>query len=644
MTKLVNPFPTDYEKFIYVSRYARWIEAENRRETWDETVTRYMDFMRDTLYKSGTPVLDTKLYDELWNSIYNFEVLPSMRCLMTAGPALERCNVAGYNCAYMPIEHIRCFDETLYILMCGTGVGFSVERQYISRLPTINEHFEQSDTIIVVSDSKAGWAKSVRELISLLYSGQIPKWDISGLRKAGARLKTFGGRSSGSDPLVKLFNFLVQTFTAAAGRKLNSLEVHDIMCMIGECVVSGGVRRSALISLSNLSDPRMRDAKMGGWYVDNPQRSIANNSWCATEKPDIGIFMDEWSSLYASKSGERGIFNRVAAQKKAASNGRRDSTFEFGTNPCSEIILRPYQFCNLTEVVVRPEDTIDTLTNKVRLAAILGTFQSTLTDFKYLRSKWKVNTEEERLLGVSLTGIMDNKIMANKETKNYLDVSLNTLKTKVVEVNKDYTQQLGINQSTATTCVKPSGTASQLVNCRSGIHAGHSAYYIRNVRCDITDPMCQLLLDQGLPNEIDGTNPNVVVFSFPIKTPDHTVLRKDLTALQHLELWKIYQDHWCEHKPSITVSVREHEWMEVGAWVYKNFDDMSGISFLPYSDHEYTQAPYQEITEEEYNERVKAMPSIAWERLSEFELEDSTIGSRDFACSGSDVCEIVDLI
>ena len=642
MNKLVNnPFPTDYEKFIYVSRYARWIDAENRRETWDETVTRYMDFMwgkvKENLNTNKT------LYDTLWGAIYNFDILPSMRCLMAAGPALERCNVAGYNCAYLPIEHLRCFDETLYILMCGTGVGYSVERQYVSKLPTVNEHFEHTDTVINVADSKGGWAKSLRELISLLYSGQIPKWDTSKLRPAGARLKTFGGRSSGPEPLIKLFEFVKKIFVEAAGRKLTSLEVHDIMCMIGECVVSGGVRRSALLSLSNLSDTRMQDAKMGGWYVEHAYRSIANNSWCATEKPDVGIFMKEWNSLYESKSGERGIFNRVAAQKKATSTGRRDASYEFGCNPCSEIILRPYQFCNLTEIVVRPEDTVDTLKVKAELASILGTFQSTLTDFKYLRNKWKDNTEEERLLGVSLTGIMDNKLMSNETDFNTLVDSLNILKTTVVDVNKKYAKQLKIPQSTSTTCVKPSGTVSQLVNCRSGIHPGHAPYYVRNVRCNADDPMVKLLMDQLVPWETDVTAPNTVVFSFPIKTPKETILRENLTALQHLELWKIYQDHWCEHKPSITVSVRQDEWPEVGAWVWKNFDDTSGISFLPYADHVYKQAPYEECTKEEYDERVKAMPPIEWEKLSEFELEDNTIGGRDFACS-SDNCEIVDLI
>lgn len=634
---------TDYQKFIHTSRYARWLDAENRRETWEETVTRYTTYMYAKTGKSW----DKNTGKELESAILDLKVCPSMRAMMTAGPALERCNVAGYNCAYLPVEHIRCFDETLYILMCGTGIGFSVERQYINRLPTINEHFEVTDTSIIISDSKAGWARGLRELLSLLYSGQIPRWDVSRLRPAGARLKTFGGRSSGPDPLIDLFNFVVRIFTNAPGRKLNSLECHDIMCKIGDCVVSGGVRRSALISLSNLSDDRMRSAKSGNWYLEHGHRALANNSSVPTEKPEMGVFMNEWSSLYESKSGERGFFNRKAAKEKALASGRRDSDYEFGCNPCSEIILRPYQFCNLTEVVVKAEDTVDDLKEKVRLATILGTLQATLTDFKYLRSKWKDNTEEERLLGVSLTGIMDNKLTTGDISAPYSLFCmslLQELKQVAIDTNKEWSKKLGINQSTSITCVKPSGTVSQLVDSASGIHPRHAAYYIRNVRGDKKDPLTQFMINSGIPCEDDVMKPDhQVVFSFPQKAPD-SQLRSDLTALQHLELWQMYNENWCEHKPSITVSVKEDEWMDVGAWVYRNFDELSGVSFLPYSDHTYTQAPYEECTKEEYELAIKAMPkSIDWSKLQEYEKEDTTIGSRDFACTGDGVCEIVDI-
>jgi ribonucleoside-diphosphate reductase alpha chain len=633
-----SPFKNYYQKFIYVSRYSRWLEEEKRRERWDETVTRYLNFMHHHALDNHGYSIKGQLYQDLYNAIYNLEVMPSMRAMMTAGPALERDNTAGYNCSYLPIDDIKSFDEAMYILLCGTGVGFSVERQYINKLPEVPDLLFNSETTVVVKDSKEGWAKALRQVISLLYSGEIPKWDISRIRPAGARLKTFGGRASGPGPLEDLFKFVISKFKGSAGRKLNSLECHDILCKIGEIVVVGGVRRSAMISLSNLSDDRMRKAKMGEWWTNEPQRALSNNSICYTEKPDVGQFMQEWLSLYESKSGERGIFNRVASQKQAAKNGRRKFDEDFGTNPCSEIILRPYQFCNLTEVVVRSEDTQESLRVKVRLATILGTFQSTLTYFPYLRKIWQQNTEEERLLGVSLTGQLDNKDL-------YLSkIDLKELRDEAIATNKDYAELLGINPSTAITCVKPSGTVSQLVDSSSGLHARHAPFYLRSVRADNKDPLTTFMKEAGIPNEPDVTKPeSTTVFYFPIESPKGALTRDDLTALDQLAYWKYIQEDWCEHKPSITVTVKEQEWPEVGGWVYKNFDIISGVSFLPHSDHVYRQAPYQEIDEATYNQWVAKMPKeIRWEDLSYYEQEDNTTGLQTLACA-ADGCEVVDL-
>ena len=634
-----NYLPTEYQQFIHTSRYARFIDDEKRRESWPETVNRYVDFVSDNLDSNFKYKLNPKIKSELTNSILSLQVMPSMRALMTAGPALDRDHTAGYNCSYIPIDHVRSFDEVMYILLCGTGVGFSVERSNIEKLPVIAEEFEDTDTIIVVQDSKAGWAKSFRELVAVLYSGQVPKIDVSRVRPAGSRLKTFGGRASGPQPLINLFEFTIKTFKNAIGRKLNSLECHDIVCKVGEVVVVGGVRRSALISLSNLQDDRMRGAKTGQWWQDEGQRALSNNSAAYTSKPDMSVFINEWKSLYDSKSGERGIFNRQAAKNKASENGRRDVEWDFGTNPCSEIILRPYQFCNLTEVVIRATDSEKDLLAKVRAATILGTFQSTFTDFKYLRKQWRQNTEEERLLGVSLTGIMDNKLTSNP-SKEFLT----RLRKEAVDTNKEFAKKLGIPQSTAITCVKPSGTVSQLVDSASGIHSRHSQYYIRTVRGDKKDPLTTLMIEKGMPHEPDITKPDsVVVFSFPMKAPEGCITRNDLTAINQLETWLMYQRYWCEHKPSCTVSVREHEWLDVGAWVYKHFDEISGISFLPHSEHVYQQAPYQDINEEEYLAAVKLMPQhVDWAELSNYEEEDNTTGSQELACS-SGVCEIVDI-
>ena len=568
--------------------------------------------------------------------------MPSMRCLMTAGEALKRENIAGYNCSYIAIDRPSSFDEILYVLMNGTGVGFSVERQYINELPRIADEFHMSDTTITVADSKLGWAKALKELVGMLYIGQIPCWNLSKIRPAGSPLKTFGGRASGPEPLEALFNFTVTIFKNANGRKLSSIECHDIVCKIAEIVVVGGVRRSALISLSNLSDDRMRAAKHGQWWTTEPQRSLANNSACYTEKPDIGVFMDEWKALYESKSGERGIFNRESAVKISEQNGRRNTTdYDFGTNPCSEIILRNREFCNLSEVVVRPADTRKTLLEKVRLATILGTFQSTLVNFKYVSSTWRKNCEEERLLGVSLTGIMDSKLLNGKASHQTLPALLQDLRNEAIKTNAEFAKKIGINQSVAITCIKPSGTVSQLVDAASGIHARHNPYYIRTVRGDKKDPLTKMMMDYGFPVEDDAMNPShTSVFSFPMKVDEGAVFRTDLAAIEQLELWLIYQKYWCEHKPSVTISVKENEWLEVGAWVYKHFDFMSGVSFLPFAEHTYKQAPYQDIKKEEYEILLDKMPKeVVWSKLSEYEKTDMTIGSQELSCAAGG-CEI----
>jgi ribonucleoside-diphosphate reductase alpha chain len=635
-----NYLPTQYQEYIHLSRYSRWLEDEGRRETWPETVGRYYDFFEEHLYETCNYKING-VRSELEDATLNLEVMPSMRSLMTAGPALKRDNIAGYNCSYVAVDRLTAFDEILYILMNGTGVGFSVERQHVQNLPVVADEFHSSDTVINVTDSRTGWAKSLKELIANLYAGMIPSWDVSKVRPAGAVLKTFGGRSSGPDPLVDLFNFTVAKFKNAAGRKLSSIECHDLVCKIAEIVVVGGVRRSALISLSNLSDDRMRAAKAGSWWENEAQRALSNNSACYTEKPDIGVFMDEWKSLYDSKSGERGIFNRESARMQVERFGRRDPNYDFGTNPCSEIILRNNEFCNLTEVVVRPSDSENDLHRKVRLATVLGTWQSSLINFKYVSKRWAKNCQEERLLGVSLTGIMDCTLTNGKERG--LEERLERLRDIAVATNKATAEILGIEQSVATTCVKPSGTVSQLVNAASGIHARHSPYYIRTVRADKKDPLAKAMVDAGFPVEDDVMKPeHTHVFSFPMYADPTAVFRTDKTAIEQLELWLTYQKHWCEHKPSVTISVKEHEWMGVGAWVYDNWMWMSGVSFLPFSDHSYRQAPYQDCTKKEYEAFKKKMPkNVDWQTLlSQYEFSDMTEGAQLLACSAADGCEI----
>lgn len=636
--KTSNP---EYSNFIALSRYARWLSDEKRRETWTETVERYKQFW----VEKYDWLKDDNDFNQAIKAIHELDVMPSMRALMTAGRALERDAIAGYNCSALAINRQRAFDEILYALMCGIGVGFSVERQYVQQLPIIAEEFHPSDTIIVVRDSRIGWASSFKELISLLYSGNIPKWDLSKLRPAGEPLKIFGGRASGPDPLEDLFYFSVNTFQNAAGRKLTSLECHDLICKVAEVVVVGGVRRSACISLSNLSDDRMRSAKSGDWWLMNQQRALANNSVAYTEKPEMGIFMQEWKSLYDSKSGERGIINREALQKQVEKTDRRGSDHEFLVNPCGEIILRDRQTCNLSEVVVRPSDNKNDLMKKVKLAAILGTIQATHTDFRYLSKKWKDNTEEERLLGVSLTGIMDHPVLSGVK-EDSLPIILEDLKLEAIRINKSWAKKLNINQAAAITCTKPSGTVSQLVDSASGIHPRYAPYYIRTVRADKKDPLARMMVDAGFPVEDDVTKPDsTFVFSFPIETQSKNVVyRNDRTAIEQLEHWLIFKTHWCEHNSSITVYVREHEWLKVGAWVYEHFDDISGISFLPYDNGIYRQAPYQEITEQEYAQWLEKMPKdVDWSKLGEYEDHDTTVGVDTLSCAGGS-CEIVDLV
>ena len=641
MSKLAGngSLASSYSNFIAVSRYARWRDSDLRRETWSETVDRYVFNMR----KSLGDKIDDATASEIHKAILNLEVMPSMRALMTSGLALDRESVAGYNCAFLAVDSFRAFDETVYILMNGTGVGFSVEQKYVEKLPVIAEDFSYTQTTIFVEDSKQGWAKAYKELIALLAQGLIPKWDTSKVRPAGARLKTFGGRASGPKPLESLFRFTIDTFKKAAGRKLKPIECHDIMCKIADIVVVGGVRRSALISMSDLDDYDMATAKSGQWWETSGQRALANNSAVYHQKPSIGQFIEEWKNLYESKSGERGIINMDSMRKHVASFDRRDPQALAGVNPCGEIILRSNQFCNLTEVVIEPDDTKEILKEKVRIATILGTYQSTLTNFKYLRRSWKKNCEEERLLGVSFTGIFGNRITSQNSPE--LADLLDELRLHAVEVNAEWAEKFGINQSAAITCVKPSGTVSQLVGVSSGIHPWYAPYYLRSVRCDNKDPLTKLMKDEGIPNEPDITkSDDITVFYFPIKAPDGAVVTKDLTAIEHLEIWKVYREHWTEHNPSVTINVREDEWLEVGAWVYDNFDAIGGVSFLPMSEHTYQQAPYQELTEEEYNKWLEKMPDkINWDHLSVYEFEDGTSGSQELACtSGS--CDIADIV
>ena len=633
----------EYQKFIYISRYSKWSEEQKRRETWPETIRRYLDFLEVRLKKVNNYILSEQLRNQLEKAIHNHEIMPSMRCLMAAGKALDRDNVAGYNCSFLNIDHPRAFDEAMYILMCGTGVGFSVESKFVDRLPKVPNEILDSNNMIIVEDSKIGWAKAFRKLISLLYSGLSPQWDVSQVRPKGAPLKTMGGRASGPDPLVDLMTFTKKIFNESKGRKLSPIQCHDIMCKVGEIVIVGGVRRSALISLSDINDTELRTAKVGSWWEENPHRALANNSACYDKKPQLETFMDEWLSLIKSKSGERGIFNREASKLQALKTNRRDPNFDFGTNPCSEIILRSEEFCNLTECVIRSDDSLENVRRKVRLATILGTFQATLTDFRYLRKSWKENTEEEALLGVSLTGIFDNTFYSfpSEDLKN----ELNNLKELAIKTNATFAKKLSINQAAAITCIKPSGTVSQLVDSGSGIHPRYGRYYLRTVRISKNDPICKFMDASGIYNEDDVMQPqNTSVFYFPQMSPKSSITRKDLTAMNHLDLWKLYNTHWCEHKPSVTINVKDEEWIDVQKWIWDNFDSCSGVSFLPYDDTSYKQAPYQEITEEEYMHWMEKFDKkLNWNELATYEEEDSTQSSQTLACS-SGSCEMVDIV
>ena len=629
---------TPYQTYIAKSRYSRFLDDKGRREHWEETVARYFNFMEKHLQEKHQYTLSPALRHELEQAVANLEVMPSMRSIMTAGDALERQNIAGYNCSYLPIDDPKAFDEAMYILLCGTGVGFSVEQKYVNKLPEIPEKLYDSNTVVVVKDSKEGWAKALRQVIALLYAGEIPKWDVSAVRPAGTRLKTFGGRASGPEPLVELFKYVVAKFRGAVGRKLHTIECHDILCKVGEVVVVGGVRRSAMISLSDLGDDRMAHAKAGNWWDGNGQRALANNSAVYEVKPDVGQFMREWSNIYESHSGERGIFNRYASENQASKNGRRVLGKEWGTNPCSEIILRPYQFCNLSSVIVRNGDDMDRLRNKVRLATILGTFQSTMTHFPYLRKIWQTNTEEERLLGVSMTGILDNPLL-NSAYDLDLPKRLEELKNVAIDTNARMANDLGIPVSAAITCVKPEGTVSQLTGTASGIHPQHSQYYIRRVRSDNKDPLTNFLKAQGFPAEPCVMKPDsTTVFSFPQKVGEGAVLREDLSAIEHLDLWLVFQKHWCEHKPSVTISVNETEWPKVGAWTWDHFDEVTGVSYLPYDGGTYRQAPYEEIDEAGYMKMAAEMPKfIDWEAF--MEGTDNVEGVQMLSCTAG-ACEI----
>lgn len=645
--------PDTYQQYIHLSRYARFREDLGRRETWRETIDRVMDYWINKENLSLSKIMIKEL-NKCRKDILETRIVPSMRTMLTAGKALDRDNVAGYNCAYLPIEHPRCFDEMMYILMCGTGVGFSVERQYVQKLPEVSEEMFETDTTIVVADSKIGWASSYRELISLLYSGKIPKWDVSKVRAAGERLKTFGGRASGPEPLINLFQFTVDKFKNAAGRQLSTLECHDIACKIAEVVVVGGVRRSALISLSDMDDTEMRRCKFGQWYHENPQRGLANNSYVVNGGGiPFQAFLDEWKSLYESKSGERGVFSRSASKNQVKKLGKRDKNHKFGTNPCSEIILRPYQFCNLSEVIIREDDKLDDLKDKVRSATIMGTMQSTLTEFRYLRKIWAKNTAEERLLGVSLTGIYDHPFMNNSRVNDAgysnefcgnedatLDEVLDELREVTVQTNAEWAKRLKIPASTAITCVKPSGTTSQVCNTASGIHPRFSPYYIRTVRNDKKDPLSQFMIDRGFPYEDDKMNSSNYVFSFPIKSPESALCAEEIGAMEQLRLWQTYQRHWCEHKPSMTAYYNDNNFLEIGNWLWNNMNEISGVSFLPYSDHSYAQAPYQEISKEAYDEMLAKMPvNVDWTELINYEQEDNTVSMQALSCTGG-VCEL----
>lgn len=624
---------TPFQSFIFISRYSRWLPSHNRRESWDECVDRWWNYFTDKV-----PTLAER--PDVKEAILNLEVLPSMRSLMTAGIALDHDNTCLYNCSYLPIESVDSFAELFVILMNGTGTGYSVERQYTDKLPTVaNKIVKNFDKVIVVEDSKEGWGNALKTLFNDLYSGKHPKWDLSKVRPSGARLKTFGGRASGPAPLDNLFKFLVKVFYNAQGRKLSALECHDTCCAIANAVIVGGVRRSAMISLSDLGDREIAMCKSGAWWEQAGFRSYANNSAVYRGKPPMGQFLEEWTSLYNSHSGERGMINRRALQEQAVKWGR-EKNCEYGTNPCAEIILKPFEFCNLSTVVVRTDDTAASLKKKVELATIIGTVQSTFVKFPYLRPEWKKNCEEERLLGVSMTGIFDNKLTSGLEGKPKLVRLLENLRDHATATNLKWAEKLGINPSKSITCVKPEGTTSCLVDSASGLHPRYADYYFRRIRLDKKDPLYNLMKDQGVPCEDDVINPtSTAVFTFAMKAPRGTVTTEDLRALDHLDLWKTYQEHYCHHKPSVTVNYKDSEFLEVGNWLWENFDMATGIAFLPGGDnHTYAQAPFEQIDSATYAAHPKV--KVNFNDLMKYESEDNTEVGKEFACSAGG-CQIV---
>lgn len=628
-------FKSALGEFIYYRTYSRWIEREGRRETWVETVDRYMNFMKENLGDK----LTAEEYNELREGILWQEAMPSMRLMWSAGSAAARCHATAYNCSYIAPSKLEDFSEIMYLSMSGTGVGFSVESQTIGQLPIIKKQSGKVLPTYVIEDSKEGWADALKTGLKTWYNGKDIKFDYSGLRPAGARLKTMGGRSSGPEPLRSLLDFARAKIFSRQGKRLSNIDAHDIICKTGEVVVMGGVRRSALISLSDLDDMEMRNAKTGQFYLTEPQRQMANNSAAYNEKPTSTQFIEEWLALAKSGAGERGIFNRGSLKQQLPR--RRWDKFEedwasSGVNPCGEINLKSKEFCNLTEVVARAEDIEESLIRKIRLATILGTYQSTLTDFKYLSKEWKKNCEEERLLGVSVTGQWDCPALRNEKT-------FSKLREAAIEVNKEYAKRFGINQSAAITCVKPSGTVSQLVDAASGMHPRHSGYYIRRVRISATDSLFQMLKEQKFPYhpEVGQTidSASTYVLEFPVKAPSNSKFRNDMDAIEQLEYWKMVKENFTEHNPSVTISVGDNEWIVAANWLYENWDILGGLSFLPREDHVYKLAPYEEIDEERYSELAAKLPEIDFSRIVIYEEDDETQGARELACA-SGVCEI----
>ncbi|OHA58490.1 MAG: ribonucleoside-triphosphate reductase [Candidatus Vogelbacteria bacterium RIFOXYD1_FULL_44_32] len=628
-------FKNPLGEFVYYRTYANWIEDEGRRETWIETVERYISFMQENM---GALLTEAE-YDEIRQTILKQEAMPSMRLMQFAGKAARATNVCAYNCSYIAPTKLEDFAEIMYVSMCGTGAGYAAESQNIQQLPIIKRQTGEKIATHTVEDSKEGWCNALTLGFKTWYDGKDVDFDFSQLRPAGARLKTMGGKSSGPEPLRQLLTFTRDHILRKQGKRLSNLDAHDIICKIGEIVVAGGVRRSALISLSDFDDTDIRDAKKGLFWITDPQRSLANNSAVYNEKPTASDFLAEWTALVKSGTGERGIFNRGGLKTSMPERRRKISANhfdKFGTNPCGEIILRSKQFCNLSEVVARAEDTEETLLKKIRIATILGTYQSTLTKFRYLSDEWRQNCEEERLLGVSITGQWDCPAVRNAET-------LRKMRDYAIEVNKEYAKRFGVNESTSITCVKPSGTVSQTVDAASGMHPRHAAYYIRRIRISATDSLFKMLKDQGVPynpevgQSLEGAT--TYVLDFPVKAPDNSTFKDDLSALEQLKYWQMLKENYTEHNPSVTISVGENEWIVVANWLYENWEMIGGLSFLPRSEHVYQLAPYEEIDEARYQELVKGFADMDFSKIMSYELKDETEVKKELACAGG-TCEI----